>query len=229
MNFRDVELLSAYLDGRLSPSVSARLETRLTSDRELRAVMDDLRSTRALFRKLPQRRAPRDFTLTPKMAGLKAPEPRAYPAFRLATALATLLFVVTFAVNGVAPLAAPSLAAAPAVGGFGGGCQNCGSAESAPQATEAPIQPFAAVIPTETPLAAQDNTRSFGTPTQEIAPKAAPLAPQNGQPARVRNEAPVPFIWQVILGILALLCGVAAWLTHFLTQRKFHRRWDNKK
>src|SRR5512140_1508794 len=122
MNFRDVELLSAYLDGRLSPSDSVRLEARLTSDRSLRATLDELRETRGLLRSLPQRRAPRNFRLTPKMAGLRPPEPRAYPVFRLATALATFLFVAAIALNGLAPFATQRLAAAPAPAfGMGGG------------------------------------------------------------------------------------------------------------
>ncbi len=53
MNFRDVELLSAYLDGQLNPSDANRLESRLSSDPDLRAVMDDLRAARGLLRQLP--------------------------------------------------------------------------------------------------------------------------------------------------------------------------------
>ena len=94
-SFRDVELLSAYLDGQLSPPDSARLESRLSSDASLRAALHDLRSARGLLRQLPQRRAPRNFTLTPKMAGIKPPTPRAYPTLRFATVLATLLFIAT--------------------------------------------------------------------------------------------------------------------------------------
>ena len=53
----DVELLSEYLDGQLSPSDSTRLESRLSSEAGLRAVINDLRESRALLRQLPQRRA----------------------------------------------------------------------------------------------------------------------------------------------------------------------------
>ena len=122
MNFSDVELLSAYLDGRLSPSDSNQLESRLASDQNLQAVMDDLRTARGLLRHLPQRRVPRNFILTPKMAGLKAPEPRVYPVFRFATVLAALLFIITFVVNGFAPIATTRLSVvqAPAIG-LGGG------------------------------------------------------------------------------------------------------------
>jgi hypothetical protein len=228
MNFRDVELLSAYLDGQLNPSDSARLESRLISDPQLRAVMDDLRAARGLLRRLPARRAPRNFTLTPKMAGLRAPEPRSIPAFRLATVIATFLFLVTFAVNGLAPLAASRSAAAPApaygYGGAGGGGEPGVPQESAPAATEAPSQPFAQFLPTLTPEAANDAL----LPTSE--PNAKGLAPrtENGQPPAARNAAPVSFIWQIALGVIALACGLAAWLMHLGNEQRFRKRWNKK-
>ena len=69
MNQRDLELLSSYLDGHLNPSEITRLEARLKTDPQLASVLTDLRATRSLLRKLPQRRAPRNFTLTRKMVG----------------------------------------------------------------------------------------------------------------------------------------------------------------
>ena len=102
-SFRDVEKLSAYLDRQLKPSEVARLESRLQTEPELASILQDLRQTRSLLRRLPQRRAPRNFTLTPKMVGQKPPLPRTYPAFRLATVLATLLLFFTFATNFMAP------------------------------------------------------------------------------------------------------------------------------
>ena len=41
MNSHDLELLSAYLDGQLDPSDSARFESRLASDESLRTALDD--------------------------------------------------------------------------------------------------------------------------------------------------------------------------------------------
>src|ERR671918_1406182 len=103
MNRRDIELLSSYLDGQLKPSDSARLESRLASDPDLRAVLDDLRAARVLLRQLPVRKAPRNFTLTPKMVGKNPPLPRSYPAFRFVTALATMLLFFTVGLNFLAP------------------------------------------------------------------------------------------------------------------------------
>ena len=238
MNFHDVELLSAYLDGQLSSSDSAKLESRLGSDPQLQATMDELRTARGLLRQLPQRSAPRNFTLTPKMTGLKAPVPRVYPTLRLATVLAAFLFLITFAVNGFTPLAASHLAAAPApaygIGGGGGGCSGgCGGGASevspaAPAASPAPLQPFSALAPTEVGPAAKDNSRNLGTPTPEVAPApAAPLQAKN-QPAEIPNQAPIPPSWQVSLGILVLLCGGTAWFLHQRNEREFRKRWNRK-
>ena len=90
-NFRDIELLSSYLDGQLSPSESTRLESRISADPELADAFNDIRAARGILRKLPVRKAPRNFTLTRKMVGLKPPLPRSYSFFRFSTAFATIL------------------------------------------------------------------------------------------------------------------------------------------
>src|SRR5512143_3674536 len=150
MNQRDLELLSSYLDGQLKPSDSARLERRLSSDPDLRSVLDDLRAARGLLRQLPMRKAPRNFTLTPQMVGKKPPLPRAYPAFRFVTALATLLFFVTMGVNFLVPQMAASQTVASGKGG-GGSPEILSAATQAP-ATEAP---FMEAVPAATEAATQ--------------------------------------------------------------------------
>lgn len=206
--FRDVELLSAYLDGKLSQADSARLESRIKVEPDLRAILDDLSQSRALLRKLPKRRAPRNFTLTPQMAGVKPPLPRAVPALRWATSLATLLLFATFAANAFAP----SLAAAPAymsLGKGGGGPDEALVMESAPAepaaaepaateaaATEAPELEAAPAV-TETPLATQAPSMVF-EPTEPavsatemgdaaLQPTAQPLPTED---LALRNVAP---------------------------------------
>ncbi|NOT04811.1 MAG: hypothetical protein HOP27_09465, partial [Anaerolineales bacterium] len=129
-NFRDIEQLSAYLDGQLSPSDSARLESRITADPELASALSDLRAARGILRKLPARKAPRNFTLTRQMVGLKPPLPRTFSFFRFSTAFATILLILTFAANSVLPRisfgAAAPLAAQEAFG-VGDGCTSgCG-------------------------------------------------------------------------------------------------------
>src|ERR1051325_10897104 len=154
MNQRDIELLSSYLDGQLKPSDSARLEARLSSDPNLRAVLNDLRGARSLLRQLPMRKAPRNFTLTPKMVGKNPPLPRAYPAFRFTTALATILLFITFGLNFLRPQLAASTAAF-GMGGGGGGSNETFSAQApAAAATQAPATqaPAATEAPTEAPM-----------------------------------------------------------------------------
>lgn len=247
-SFRDVELLSAYLDGQLNPAEVARLESRLTSDKELSAVLDDIRSARNLLRHLPLRRAPRNFMLTPQMAGIKPPVPRSYSALRFATVLATLLFIISVAINGLIPVASSRLAAAPApaygVGGYGGGAAQSVPQE-APAATQAPAQPFVQSAPmeTQTPSAAlslapaasatqaplsQDNTRIQGTPSTEFLPKAQATQPAIHQPPRAKSEAPVPLMWVIALGALAVICGMGAWSLRMGSERKFRSQWNKK-
>ena len=97
---RDWETLSAYLDGQLRPRARARFKARLQTDLRLRTAVDELQRTRSVLRSLPRLRAPRNFTLTPQMAGQpRLVASRLYPAFRMASALASLLFVLVVTVD----------------------------------------------------------------------------------------------------------------------------------
>src|SRR5262245_65238283 len=62
---RDQELLSAYLDGALSPAERATLESRLEAEPALRAELDNLRGFIQLMRAVPSLTPPRNFTLDP--------------------------------------------------------------------------------------------------------------------------------------------------------------------
>lgn len=223
MNQRDVELLSAYLDGQLKPSDSARLESRLKSEPELVSVMDDLRAARNLLRRLPQRRAPRNFTLTPKMVGQNPPLPRAYPLFRFATTIATLLLFFTFGLN----FLAPQLAAAP-VGGMGGGGDVDSFSQEAPAAAEAMATEAPAA--TEAPFALAPQPTEMPT-LEEAARAAETAAADTGNAAaqeqtKIANEAPTPVssAWQIALAGIAL---VSALFMLMMRQSAF-RRWRQK-
>jgi len=237
MNRRDIELLSAYLDGQLKPSDSARLESRLKSDPELVAVMDDLRAARGLLRRLPQRRAPRNFTLTRKMVGQNPPMPRAYPFFRFATTLATLLLFFTFGLN----FLAPQLAAVPGIGFGGGGdpasvdlysqsqpAEASGAAEApateAPAATEPPAVALeSAPQPTLMPTMG-DIARTAVTATEKLDATGNAVAQRDE--SQVPSEAPVPVSigWQIALAGIALL---GALLMLLMRQAAF-QRWRQK-
>lgn len=199
MKSRDLIQLSAYLDGQLDDRARRALESRLASDADLRAALADLRQTRSLLRRLPQRRAPRNFTLTRRMIGLRPPLPRAVPVLRLASALAGLLFLASYAGNllNFAPGAAMAPAAEPMI--------MMAAPEAAPSiggSDETPVLPDATALP----LASQPGDQARSAPAPEPSPKAPP------EPIAVVR-------WT--LAALTLASALAAFLLHRLA----HRRW----
>lgn len=231
MNRRDIELLSAYLDGQLKPSDSSRLESRLKSEPELVAVMDDLRATRNLLRRLPQRRAPRNFTLTRKMVGQNPPMPRAYPFFRFATTVATLLLFFTFGLN----FLTPQWAAAPGPGMGGGQGGDLFSSQEAQEpaiaaapATELPATeaPAAEMLPMPTLVPTMASERNAETPTEKIDAVGNAAAEDQSQVVDEPPplQAPVSIGWQIALAGIALL---GALLMLLMRQAAF-QRWRQK-
>lgn len=240
MNDRDLELLSSYLDGQLTPSDSARLESRLKSDGQLASTLDDLRAARTLLRQLPKRRAPRNFTLTRKMVGLNPPLPRSYPAFRFATVVATLLFFFTFGINTFAPQlaqispfgtggGAPEIfSAAPAAATeapvFAEAAATEAPATEAPAATEAPLQSSSDLAPLPTMMPSlEDSARVAETPMTKIG--EAENAGDVDQP-QVANEptrpAPIiPSMWQSAFAVIAILSASLM----ALLRRSASNRW----
>jgi anti-sigma factor RsiW len=221
-NFRDIEQLSAYLDGQLSPSESTRLESRIASDPELASAYNDIRAARGILRKLPARKAPRNFTLTRQMVGLKPPLPRSYSFFRFSTTFATILLMLTFAANAIVPGISFGGAAAPVAQeafnlGSGGGCDPC-LPPVLEAATEAPMAAAAVVEP----AASADTAREIGTATAESSlPKEPEIesAPQDQLP--VKNDAVIPVAWQIVLLTLGLVSG----LVMFLLRRSAIQKW----
>lgn len=229
MNRRDLELLSAYLDGELKSSDSMRLESRLKTDPELVSVLSDLRAARTLLRKLPSRKAPRNFTLTRKMVGQNPPLPRTYPAFRLATVVATLLFFFSFGVNFVSTQLAPQ----PQAFGMGGGGAadtelfSAGEAPAQEPAAAAPIAPAEEPSVALVPPSGEDSSRIMETPSaKESGTETAPgqdQPPVESEPlSQPQSQAPlVPSAWQVGLLVIAAL-GV---LLMGLMKQSSARRW----
>lgn len=228
MNRRDFELLSAYLDGELKPADSTRLETRLKTDLELVSALNDLRATRTLLRRLPSRKAPRNFTLTRKMVGQNPPLPRSYPAFRLATVVATLLLFFSFGVNFVGT----QMASQPQVFGMGGG----GAADTELYSVqEAPLQEPAAAAPApeEEPSVAlvpppeEDSTRIMETPsakdsgTENAAGQDQPPAMEEPLPQPQPRAPLVSSAWQIGL----LVAAVVGTLLMGLMRQSSARRW----
>ncbi len=211
-SFHDVEQLSAYLDGQLSTAEKTRLEIRLQSDPDLTSTLADLRQARTILRRTPARRSPRNFTLTPKMAGIKPPLPRAVPALGWASAAAMVLFVVTLGTNLLGQISlganAPMLSAAPMTSqgyGLGGGA------------------------PVTTPPALDNQGLLTPAPTVPVAtpPGESRSAPLPAASPAKSTPQPVE-IWLVVWFSLAVLLIAAALLVRLLNDRAFRRKVGSK-
>jgi hypothetical protein len=215
-SFRDVEQLSAYLDGQLSQADKTRLESRLQSDPELASTLADLRQARTILRHTPRRRSPRNFTLTPKMAGIKPPVPRLVPALSWASAAAMVLFVLTLGTNLLGQISlganAPMLSAAHMTSeGYGAG--------GGPPATQPPSTDNQ-VLPTPAPYAL-------------IGPEATPTVESRlAQPPAVSStkatSQPVDIWLYVWIGLAVILIATAL-LIRWASDRSFRRKIGSKR
>ena len=109
---RDIELISAYIDSRLSPAENTEVKERLISDPLFKQLLNDLAYTRRLLQALPKKRAPRNFTISAE----RAPVPRRafwlQPALSFVSVAAAVTLVVVFASSfllGGASKAAPGV------------------------------------------------------------------------------------------------------------------------
>jgi anti-sigma factor RsiW len=171
---RDLEALSAYADGRLSPVERQPMDARLQEDPALRRALDEIRATSALLRALPSVRPPRNFLLTPEMAGVRR-RWLGYPALQLATAMATLAFFVTVGLDVFAPVAG-SVAFRAAAPSEEMAMQAAALQPALPtEAGAAALEAGALSVVAETAMPAITATElSVADAVQESAPNAAP-------------------------------------------------------
>ena len=112
---KDIEQLSAHLDGSLTEREQAALTARLAAEPALAAALKQLELTRAMLRRAPQRKTPRSFTLTAAMAGQRRGSLGAWSGFNFASAAASLALILVlltdFSLNGL-PLPAAASGAA---------------------------------------------------------------------------------------------------------------------
>jgi len=99
LNDRDWILISAYLDARLSPADSARVEKRLEEDHLFKQSIDEIAYTKHLLAALPQKRAPRNFTLTTEKVQKPLRGLWLQPALSFISVAAAVLLVVIFSFN----------------------------------------------------------------------------------------------------------------------------------
>ena len=233
MNRRDIEILSAYLDGELKPSELAKVEARLKSDPELESEMKSMRATRTLLRKLPSRKAPRNFTLTRKMVGQNPPLPRSYPIFRFAATVATLLFFFSIGLNSFSS----QMAAQPVffgIGGGGGGGDSESLAEQAPAMEPAMEEPAAPPAPAATEEPAADTemySDELEQPDEGAARVDEESSSKTGDEGNVMEaeqvvvrQEPLPLVsstWQLVFVVIA----VGGILFMFVMRFVSARRW----
>lgn len=225
---RDLERLSAYLDGELSERERAKLEARLEEERRLQGALEELQGAVGFMRRLPQIRPPRNYTLTPQVVGQRQSTWR-FPMLQFATAVAALLLVAVVGLD-AATSGAGMLPAAPA-----GQVAAPLAMEAAP--TTAPMQEEAAEAPQEMQAepeaesgAADEGQRASEPPTPTPAPTSEA---ERDQPAEERSAVsdqadteesqpssliarltqPGTLTWvELVLGVFVILLG-------FLTYR----------
>lgn len=200
---RDLELLSAHLDGQLTPAETQALLARLRTEPNLPEALQRLTNVRTLMRRAPQRRVPRSFMLTPQMAGQgQRSRLGAWSGFNFASAVAalTLIFVLVtdFSVNGLpTPLTARSaepvmmMAEAPQTESYAaGGEAGNGPANQADSAETLMLE---------------------STATEETMPTSEPPSPKETPAptltAWVAQHAPV---LEALLASLAVIAGLLA-------------------
>ena len=234
---RDLEQLSAYLDGQLSQSDRTRLEIRIKSDPALVSTLEELRQTRAFLRRTPRRRAPRNFTLTPKMAGIRPPLPRLVPVLSWASAAAMLLFIFTLGAGLVGQLSFGAAATMLAPNTFAG--SSAAAPATAAPATEAPAT-MAPVVAAPAPMLYATTVPATAVPSGSAANTLTPteqasiMAVEQATPAPAARAAPLQSapkaqqkpvnIWLFVWPALAVLLAALAILIFWLNKRAFQRK-----
>ncbi|GAB4541337.1 MAG: hypothetical protein Fur002_09560 [Anaerolineales bacterium] len=217
MKPRDLELLSAYLDGQLPPSETARLESRLAADGQLAAALADVRAARTILRQLPRRKAPRNFTLTRKMVGANPPLPRSYSIFQFSSAFAALLLFVTFAFNALTPRLNFNSSESYA-DGMGG------ASDSAPQLAAPAIEEPAFKAPAPEAAAESPATELLPMPTESARVAEAPATesqPDEANQLAGRSAAQIPMIGQALFLFISLVGFAGMFLMRVQAKRKW--------
>ncbi|MGB9669250.1 MAG: hypothetical protein ACPL0B_02580, partial [Anaerolineales bacterium] len=100
---KDLEIISAYLDGEINDDEKRRIKARLEENQELHKLYEELLHTRALLRSQPLLHAPRNFTLNPQMVEKKSQFwtffKRPFVFYQYASAALSLIFGIWFCFN----------------------------------------------------------------------------------------------------------------------------------
>jgi anti-sigma factor RsiW len=226
-SFHDIENLSAFIDGQLSLSGRRRIEKRVQSDSALAAELHTLIATRDLLRQTPQRHAPRNFTLSVRMAGVRPPVPRVVPVLSWSSAVVMLLFVFTlgtsllrtlsFGPTSLQPLGAgePSIAQVAATEAPVAAVPSMKTSET----QTVPARPPAVQVMLATPEASLD--------VIETPVTAAPLTVIQ-PPETTHDQARMHIPWLWIWPGLGLVLGIGALIIFWINLRAFRRKNPEK-
>jgi len=110
---KDWILISAYLDGRLTGADKTTFESRLATDAGFNSAFHEIQYTRRLLRSLPQKRAPRNFTLSAQYAKKRSLKWGLNRFFGLASAASAVAMAAIFAWSNLFSLQAKMAAPAP--------------------------------------------------------------------------------------------------------------------
>ncbi len=131
--FKQIQLLSAYVDERCTSREKQRVEAALKADAGLRLTLAEFYRCRKMLRAIPQVKAPRNFTLSPSMVLHKPQRFFLAPALNYGALVAAALFVFLFAGTRLLPMATAKSVAPEAM------LMSAPLADSAVEATAVPL------------------------------------------------------------------------------------------
>ena len=97
LSFKDYQLLSAYMDGRISTRDKARVESMLAGDPNFKRTHEEFTRLKKMMKAMPKVKAPRNFTLSAAMVPQKPQHFFLAPALNYAALVTAILFVFLFA------------------------------------------------------------------------------------------------------------------------------------
>jgi hypothetical protein len=183
-NDADIELLSAYIDNRISPGERENLEARLGREPALRVALDELRATVALLRELPSVRPPRSFTLDSARATSRRSRFGWLQLAPLGGALAAALLVAVVSLGALQQSSAPAVPMSASVPTSAASALE--SAPAAPASVPAPpaaraVSTFAPAA-TQAPAVAEVPAAPAATEAPVAAAEALPTPPDSTEP-----------------------------------------------
>lgn len=179
---RDLELISSFLDGTVTPKERRDFLSRLRQEPELRRAVAEIRMVREGLRDLPPIGVPRDFRITKDLlAPLRPRQPQRSKYYTWGSAVAAMALALLFFLDlgSSSWLAAGSVPAALPVASDH---ETPGQAPSVMQAQPYSLASPAAPLPIASPLAAErlfnPTPGSELTPAGGAAPSATPPTPE---------------------------------------------------